>query len=61
MSARLWLSDGSLDRRMAVAKRVDADAAQQVEVFVAMLVNDVHTLAAHEKDRVPFVGLKQQP
>ena len=50
--------DGSLNRRMPVAQRIHADAAQQVEILRTALVNQVHALAADKQDRVPFVGLK---
>ena len=54
------LCDRFFDRRMAVSKRIYADAAEQVEIFIALLVDDVHTLAANEKDGVPLISGKQQ-
>ena len=48
--------DGIDDGRMAVAERVDADAAEQVEITLALFVDEVNALAADEENRVPFVG-----
>ncbi len=53
--------NGLFNRWMAVTQRVDADAAQQVEIAVTLLVDDVYTLAAHKQQRVAFIGGKQQP
>ena len=52
--------DGLFDGRMAVAERVNADAAQQVEIALALLVDEVHTLSASEKNGIAVVGGKQQ-
>ena len=43
--------DGFFDCRMAVAERVDADAAEQIEILRTVLVNDVNAFAAHKEDR----------
>ena len=49
--------DGLFDCGMAVAKRVDADAAQQVEIAVAVFVDEVNALAAHKENRIALIGL----
>jgi hypothetical protein len=55
------IDDGALDSRMTVSQRVDADAAQQVEIAVAFLIDEVHTLASHEEKGIAVIGLKQEP
>src|SRR6185503_5017275 len=46
------LRDGVDDGGMPVAERVDADAAQQVEVAIAVFIDQVRAFAAGEEDRV---------
>ena len=52
--------DGFFNRGMAVAERVDADAAEQVEILRTVLVHDVNALTAHKEDGVALIGGKQQ-
>jgi hypothetical protein len=52
--------DGFFNNRMVIAERVDADAAEQVEVLRTVLVDDVNTLAADKEDGVAVVGGKQK-
>ena len=49
------------DRRMVVAERVHADAAQQIEIAFALFVDDVHAFAADEEDRATLIRGQQQP
>ena len=53
--------DGFFNHRVVVAERVDADAAEQVEISSSVLVDDVNALAADKEDGVAVVGGKQQP
>ncbi len=53
--------DGIFDGLMCVAQRVDADAAQQVEIARALFVDEVDALAAHKENRIAVVSGKQQP
>ena len=43
--------------RMAVPERVDGDAGERVEVALAGLVPQPDAFAAHERDRLPGVGV----
>ena len=52
--------DGFFNGRMLVAERVDADAAEQVEVAVAVFVDEVNAFAADKENRVALVGREQQ-
>ncbi len=52
------IDDGPFDRGMAVAQRVHADTAEQVEVVVALLIDDKNDFASYEEDRIAFVGLQ---
>src|SRR6185312_861931 len=52
--------DGAGDRGVVVAKRAYADAGEQVEVVVAVLVAEVDAVAAEKEQRVALVGLQQQ-
>ena len=54
------LGDRLLDRGVRIAERVDADAAEQVEVLVAVLVFEIDAFAADEEERVAFVGGQQE-
>ena len=54
------VGDSVDDRRMVIAERVDADAAEQIEIAIAVLVDDVHTFAADKKNRAAIVRGKQQ-
>src|SRR5271157_945491 len=49
------------DGRMGVAQRVDADAAQQVEIAIALFVDELHELAANEVNGVAAICGKQKP
>ena len=42
--------------RMAVPDVEHGNARQEVEILVAQIVPEAHTLAAHELDRVAHVG-----
>jgi len=52
--------DGFDDDRVGVAERVDANAAEQVEVAAALLVDEVHALAPLEEEGIAVVGGKQK-
>ena len=52
--------DGLFDRRMAISQCVHTDPAQQIQVAIALLIDEVHTFAAHEEDGIALVGLEQQ-
>ena len=52
--------DGLFEDGVAVAEGGDADAAEQVEEVVALLVGEEDAVAAGEKDRIAFVGLQEQ-
>ena len=43
-----------------IAEGVDADAAEQVEVAVAVFGDEMHVFTVGEEDRVALIGLKQQ-
>ena len=53
--------DGRFNDGMAVAEGIDADAAEQIEVAIAVLVDDVHALTPHKEDGVAVVGGDEQP
>src|SRR6202522_3930374 len=55
-----FIDDRPLNRRMAVAQRIDADAAEQVEIMLAILVNDVYAFAAHKENWVAVICVQQQ-
>src|SRR5579862_3440563 len=46
---------------MAIAQRIHADATQQIEVAVAVLVDKMDSLTANKENRIPLIGCKQQP
>jgi hypothetical protein len=46
---------------MVVAECVDADAAEQIEIAIALLIDDVYAFAAYEEDGAPVVSGEQQP
>ena len=50
----------SLDRWMSITQRIHADAAQQIQIAVALFIDEVHTLTAGKEDRIAFVCLQQQ-
>ena len=52
--------DGFFDGGMGVAEGGDADAAEQIEVVVAVLVAQIDAVAADEEDGVAFVGVEEQ-
>ncbi len=45
---------------MTIAQRVDTDSAQQIEVTVSLVVNEVHAFAVDEQDGIALVGLEQE-
>ncbi len=55
------VDDGAFDGGMTVAERVHADAAQQVEIVVAVFVDEMYALAANKQNRVAVVCGKEQP
>ncbi len=54
------LEDRLLDRWVGVAEGGDADAAEEIEVVVAVFVAQVDALAADEEDGVALVGVEEQ-
>ena len=52
--------DGVLNDGAGIAESVDADAAEQVEVADAVLIDDVDTFAMGEQNGEPFVCCQQQ-
>jgi hypothetical protein len=48
------------DGRMIVTQGIHADPAQQIEIAIALLVDDVHAFAADKQDGAPIVRGKQQ-
>src|ERR1700722_7379404 len=61
MDERAALSRNRIhNRRMVISERVDADAAEQVEVLRTVLVLDVDPVAAYEKHRAPLVRGEEQ-
>ena len=60
MSFLLCSAIASHDSRMPIAQRIHADAAQQVEIAIALLVDQVHALAADKQDRIALVRSEQQ-
>ena len=46
--------------RMRVAKRIDAQAGEKVEVTAALDVINVHALAARDGQRVTGIGVQQE-
>ncbi len=53
--------DGFFNDGVAVAERVDTNAAEQVKVLRTVLVNDVNTLTRHKEDGAAVISLQQQP
>jgi len=50
-------SDGFFNGGMCVAERIDADAAEQVEIAVTLLVDEVNTFATDKEDGLrSYVG-----
>ena len=45
---------------MGVAERGDADAAEQIEVVVAVLVAQIDALSADEEEGIALVGVEKQ-
>ena len=43
---------------MRVTQRRDADTRQQIEIALALGVEEIHALAAHERDRVAPIVLQ---
>ena len=60
MQAFALADNGLFDGRMGVAERRDADAAEQIEVVVAVFVAQIDALPADEQIRIAFVGLEKQ-
>ena len=54
-----WLGDRLDQRRVGVAERVDGDAAEEVDVLVAVGVPDVRALAAGEHQLGRAEGVHQ--
>src|SRR5271170_7770945 len=54
------LGNSMFNGRMAVAQRVHADAAQQIEILLAMFIFEKDALATGEENRVPLVGREQE-
>ncbi len=54
------VDDGPLDRWVAVPQRIDPNAAQQVEIAVALFIDEMNTFASDEEKGIALVGLKQQ-
>src|SRR6266702_4527794 len=52
--------NGGFDRRVCVAERRDPNAAEQVEVVMALLVAQVDTIALYKQNRVAFVRVQEQ-
>ena len=48
--------DGFLNDGVRVAKRIDANATQQVEKAVTLLVDDVHALSPDKEDGIAVIG-----
>ncbi len=53
--------DGLFNDRMAVAERIDADAAEQIKVLRTVLVDNVNAFAADKENGIALVGGQQQP
>ena len=57
MNQRTALARNRLfNRGMPVAQRIHADAAQQVEIPIAVLIDQIHALAALKEQRIAFIG-----
>ena len=54
------LGNGALDDRAPVAESVDADAAEQIEVADAVLVDDVDAFAVCEQNGEALIGGEQE-
>jgi len=53
------LADGFHDARMCVSESVDAEARDEIEVFLALKIKKKNALAALEGDWIAIVGLQQ--
>ena len=60
MSCFDWAAIACSIDGVAVAEGGDADAAEQIEIVVAVLVGEVDAVAAGEEDRIAFVGVQEQ-
>ena len=58
--ARALAADGFFDRGMRVAERGDADAAEQIEVVVAVFVAQIDAVSADEEAGSSLVGVEKQ-
>jgi hypothetical protein len=54
------LDNGLLNRRMRIAQRIDADAAEQIEIAHAVFVDQMHAFATLKEQRIAVVGDEQQ-
>ena len=55
------LSDCLLNHLVAIAQRVDADAAEQIEIAVAVLIDQMNVFAGDKQNRKAIVGVDQEP
>ena len=53
--------DGVFNRGMRVPERIDTDAAEQIEISVALLIDEMNAFAAHKENRIALIGGEQQP
>ena len=53
-------NDRSLNRGMRVTESRHANAAQQVQIYIALLVAQKDAIAIDEENRVAFVRVQQQ-
>ncbi len=60
MRRLLWRTNGLFDRRMGVAECRDADAAEQIEVVLAVFVAQIDALSADKEIGIALVGLEKQ-
>ena len=61
MSVRLWRAMASSIAGCAVAERIDADAAEQIEVAIAFSSMRCTPSPPHKENGIALVGRKQQP
>ena len=52
--------DCRLNNRMIVAKRVDSDSAQEIEIALALGIPEIHAAPTHKKDRLALIRRKQE-
>ena len=62
MDQRAALAGNGLHNRgMVIAERIDADAAEQIEIAIAVLIDDVNAFTAYEENGAAIVCGEQQP